>query len=157
MGDLGADARKRERLDPGDPLRQQPAEFEAESRGKHGLTVLLEDPQGCSVPLEVAGTADVLTVGFRSAVMDWLGLGFGKLKRVKPGLVCQPVALHLCKRALGRSEPLPVQEGWAVEQHHIMRRLARAEDTRDALTAGREKRPPHPPAADPTVHRNRSQ
>jgi enoyl-CoA hydratase len=50
-----------------------------------------------------------------------------------------PLALRLGKAALNESESLPVQDGYAVEQQYTLR-LARSDDSREALAARREKR-----------------
>ncbi|MGW1950868.1 hypothetical protein ACWCRC_42265, partial [Streptomyces sp. NPDC001940] len=73
-----------------------------------------------------------------------LGGEFVRRDRVRPGrdiAAKSPVALRLGKAALDESEPLPVQEGYAVEQQYTLR-LARTDDAHEALAARREKRPP---------------
>ena len=52
-----------------------------------------------------------------------------------------PLALRLGKEALNSSEPLPVGDGYAVEQQYTLR-LARSADAQEALQARREKREP---------------
>jgi enoyl-CoA hydratase len=52
-----------------------------------------------------------------------------------------PLALRVGKQSLNRSEPLPVAEGYAVEQQHTLR-LARSTDALEASQAFIEKRAP---------------
>jgi enoyl-CoA hydratase/carnithine racemase len=52
-----------------------------------------------------------------------------------------PLALRLGKEALNSAEPLPVSEGYALEQQYTLR-LARSADAQEALAARREKREP---------------
>jgi enoyl-CoA hydratase/carnithine racemase len=52
-----------------------------------------------------------------------------------------PLALRLAKEALNACEPLPVSEGYALEQTYTLR-LAKSEDAKEAARAFTEKRPP---------------
>jgi enoyl-CoA hydratase len=53
-----------------------------------------------------------------------------------------PIALRLGKSALNESEPLPVQDGYALEQQYTLR-LARTDDAREALAARTQRRTPN--------------
>jgi enoyl-CoA hydratase/carnithine racemase len=52
-----------------------------------------------------------------------------------------PLALRLAKEALNACEPLPVSEGYALEQTYTLR-LAKSEDAKEAARAFTEKRAP---------------
>jgi enoyl-CoA hydratase/carnithine racemase len=52
-----------------------------------------------------------------------------------------PLALRLAKEALNSCEPLPISEGYALEQTFTLR-LARSEDAKEATRAFMEKRAP---------------
>ncbi len=52
-----------------------------------------------------------------------------------------PLALRLAKEALNSCEPLPISEGYALEQTFTLR-LAKSEDAKEATRAFMEKRAP---------------
>jgi enoyl-CoA hydratase len=52
-----------------------------------------------------------------------------------------PLALRLAKQALNGAEPLPIDEGYALEQTFTLQ-LGRSEDAKEAARAFVEKRPP---------------
>jgi enoyl-CoA hydratase len=84
---------------------------------------------------------EALRFGFLDSVHDSDALISAALERAALVASKSPLALRLGKRALDESEPLPVQEGYAVEQRYTLQ-LARTDDAREALTARREKREP---------------
>ncbi|MFE4256206.1 enoyl-CoA hydratase-related protein [Streptomyces sp. NPDC056910] len=85
---------------------------------------------------------EALRFGFLDSVYDTgAELEEAALERARDIAAKSPVALRLGKAALDAAEPLPVQEGYAVEQQYTLR-LARTDDAREALAARREKRPP---------------
>ena len=75
----GADAALRKRL-MGDHYLSQNA-------NKRSLVVDLKAPRGQQVVRRLAGGADVVVENYRAGVMDRLGLGYGALCEVNPGLV----------------------------------------------------------------------
>jgi enoyl-CoA hydratase len=79
--------------------------------------------------------------GFLDSVHDSAELAAAAMARARGIAAHSPLALRLGKAALNESEPLPVQEGYAVEQRYTLR-LARTADAREALAARREKRLP---------------
>jgi enoyl-CoA hydratase len=85
---------------------------------------------------------EALRFGFLDSVLDSAGLVEAALARARDIAAYSPLALRLGKAALNESEPLPVSEGYAVEQQYTLR-LARSADSREALAARREKRAPH--------------
>ena len=87
LRDLGARVVKIE-LPGGDYSRSfDEAGWASVNRGKEGLTLNLRHREGHEVMLRLAARADVLIEGFRPGVMDKLGLGYDRLRQVKPGLV----------------------------------------------------------------------
>jgi enoyl-CoA hydratase len=91
---------------------------------------------GQPLPIE-----DALRYGFLDSVHDSAALADATLARAREIAAYSPLALRLGKAALNESEPLPVQDGYAVEQQYTLR-LARSDDSREALAARREKRAP---------------
>jgi CoA:oxalate CoA-transferase len=87
LAGLGADVIKVERPDSGDRLRQRPAMFDAENRGKRDMSVDLKSPDGRAALLRVIAAADVLVETYRPGVMDRLGLGFDAVRAVNPRIV----------------------------------------------------------------------
>lgn len=85
---------------------------------------------------------EALRFGFLDSVYDSAELDDAALARARDIAAHSPLALRLGKAALNDSEFLPVDEGYAVEQQYTLR-LARSADSREALAARREKRPPH--------------
>jgi enoyl-CoA hydratase len=84
---------------------------------------------------------EALRFGFLDSVHDQAGLVEAALTRARDIAAYSPLALRLGKAALNESEPLPVQQGYAVEQRYTLE-LARSADSREALAARREKRAP---------------
>ena len=95
---LGADVIKVEALPGGDLARQlgaspelnkagMGASFLAQNAGKRSVMLDLKKPEDRERFLDLVATADALVENFRPGVMDRLGLGHGKLKEVRPGLV----------------------------------------------------------------------
>jgi crotonobetainyl-CoA:carnitine CoA-transferase CaiB-like acyl-CoA transferase len=83
---LGATVIKVERP-TGDPLRDRPAMFASQNRGKRDLCIDLKAPAGRATLLRLVQQVDVLVEGFRPGVMDRLGLGFTELSAVNPRLI----------------------------------------------------------------------
>lgn len=78
--------------------------------------------------------------GFLDSIYEAAELDAAALDRARQIAAKSPIALRLGKLALNESEPLPVGEGYALEQQYTLR-LARTDDAREALAARREKRP----------------
>src|SRR5580704_534618 len=85
---------------------------------------------------------EALRFGFLDSVCESAGLVGAAMARARDIAAHSPLALRLGKAALNDSEPLPVRDGYAVEQQYTLR-LARSADSREALAARREKRAPH--------------
>ncbi len=95
---LGAEVIKIENPDKGDLARElgsQPAlneklmgtSFLAQNANKKSLTLNLKSEKARKIFLQLVGTADVLVENFRPGVMDRLGLSYGKLSGIRPGLI----------------------------------------------------------------------
>jgi enoyl-CoA hydratase/carnithine racemase len=85
---------------------------------------------------------EALRFGFLDSVYESAELVDAAMARARDIAAHSPLALRLGKAALNDSEPLPVRDGYAVEQQYTLR-LARSADSREALAARREKRAPH--------------
>jgi crotonobetainyl-CoA:carnitine CoA-transferase CaiB-like acyl-CoA transferase len=93
MADLGADVVKLERPGRGDDLRAwrggdgMSATFAAVNRGKRGVAVELQHPEGARVAFELARRADVVVENFLPGVAARLGLGYEAVRAVNPAVV----------------------------------------------------------------------
>jgi crotonobetainyl-CoA:carnitine CoA-transferase CaiB-like acyl-CoA transferase len=92
MADLGADVVKVERPGRGDDLRAwrgsgMSAAFAAINRGKRGIAVDLQEPEGSKLVFELARRAEVIVENFLPGVADKLGLGYAAVSAVNPAVV----------------------------------------------------------------------
>ena len=85
MADYGAEVIK---IEPpgGDPFRFQPA-WISWNRGKKGVVLDLETPEGREQAIQLAGQADVLVESFRPGDMAGWGMGYETLSQLYPRLV----------------------------------------------------------------------
>ena len=93
LTDFGADVIKVESRD-GNPSRVIGITSEGENpyfvnlnRNKCSITVDLKTEEGKEIIQRLVTWADVLVENFRPGVMDRLGLGYEKLKKINPGLI----------------------------------------------------------------------
>ncbi|RWE53587.1 CoA transferase [Mesorhizobium sp.] len=95
---LGADVIKVEAPQDGDLARQlggspelnsagMGASFLAQNAGKRSVVLDLKQEADRERFLDLVGSADALVENFRPGVMDRLGLGFARLKEVRPSLI----------------------------------------------------------------------
>jgi len=93
LADLGADVVK---VEPpaGDSTREMPGavgtdspSFNAVNRGKRSIVLNLKTGDGRDAFLRLARTADILVENYRPGVMDALGLSYGTLSALNPGLI----------------------------------------------------------------------
>jgi CoA:oxalate CoA-transferase len=95
---LGADVIKVEQPSGGDLARQlgaspklnragMGASFLAQNAGKRSVVLDLKSEADCERFLDLVATADALVENFRPGVMNRLGLGYERLKKVRPALV----------------------------------------------------------------------
>ena len=94
LANFGAEVIKIEKPGEGDYARDsQPringkgAVFETINRGKKSVALDLKDDKGKEAFLLLAEKADIVLDGFRPGVMDQLGLGYKKLRRLNPKLI----------------------------------------------------------------------
>jgi crotonobetainyl-CoA:carnitine CoA-transferase CaiB-like acyl-CoA transferase len=93
MADLGADVIKLERPGRGDDLRSwrggngMSAAFAAINRGKRGIAVELQHPEGARLAFELARRADVIVENFLPGVAPRLGLGYEAVSAANPSVV----------------------------------------------------------------------
>lgn len=98
LGLLGADVIKVENPSSGDLARQLGADsrlnaqlmgasFLAQNAGKRSITVNLKSAEGREIFLGLVKSADVLVENFRPGVMDRLGIGYERLRELRPELV----------------------------------------------------------------------
>src|SRR5678815_169356 len=98
LAQLGAEVIKVELPGSGDLARQLGADAElnrnlmgasflAQNAGKRSLTLNLKHSDGKEIFRRLVATADVVVENFRPGVMQRLGLGYEKLKPIKPELI----------------------------------------------------------------------
>lgn len=95
LADLGADVIKVERPGLGDDTRhwgppwtsRSSSYYEAVNRSKRSVELDLKDPVGQSAAVELARRADILVENHRSGALDRLGLGYGAVSAVNPGVI----------------------------------------------------------------------
>lgn len=96
MADLGAEVVKVERPGAGDDTRSwgppygpdgQSTYFASVNRNKRSIQLDLRDDAGLAEARALAEAADVVIENFRPGTMDRLGLGYGAISAVNPGVV----------------------------------------------------------------------
>jgi crotonobetainyl-CoA:carnitine CoA-transferase CaiB-like acyl-CoA transferase len=86
LSDLGADVIKVEAT-TGDLMRPLPDPFEGAQRGKRTIAVDLKDPRGLQIVDDLVRTADVVMHNFRPGKAESAGIGYERLKALRPDLV----------------------------------------------------------------------
>ena len=96
LGDMGADIIK---IEPtkGDWMRHysygnlypngESISFVSFNRNKRSISLNLKDANGLKIAKDIIAKADILVENFRPGVMERLGLGYGDMKKLNPGLV----------------------------------------------------------------------
>ena len=95
LGDLGADVVKIEMPGSGDALRTQGPPFHhdigitflAANRNKRSLTLDMSTDAGKDIAYRLVMEADVLVENFRPDVMPRLGLGYDRMRELRPDLI----------------------------------------------------------------------
>ncbi len=94
LADQGAEVVKVERPGIGDIARWigvsvngMSALYLVCNRGKRGIAVDLQQPEGIEIVLALAARSDVVIENFRPGVMDRLGLGYDDVRAVSPDVV----------------------------------------------------------------------
>jgi crotonobetainyl-CoA:carnitine CoA-transferase CaiB-like acyl-CoA transferase len=105
LGDLGAEVIKVERPPAGDDLRamqgvggMNPA-FAAVNRGKRGVALDLQQPDGARIAFELAKRADVVLENFIPGTTARFGLDYERVRAANPGVV------YLSLSGFGQSGP----------------------------------------------------
>jgi formyl-CoA transferase len=113
LAEFGAEVIKIESPDGGDPLRKWRKLYEGTSlwwylqaRNKKSVTVNLKHPDGVEVVRRLVAEADIVVENFRPGVLDKLGLGWGALSAINPGLVMVRLS------GFGQSGPMAQQPGF---------------------------------------------
>ncbi len=92
LADMGAEVIKVENPKGGDPFRgwdlggDQP-NFWAYNRGKKGITLNLQTPEGKEIFLALAKNADVVLDNYRPGVMKKLGIDYETVSKSNPGVI----------------------------------------------------------------------
>ncbi|MDA0996712.1 MAG: CoA transferase [Proteobacteria bacterium] len=95
LADMGADVIKVEKIPGGDDSRRfLPPDIDGESaaymmmnRNKRGIALDLKTAGGKRGLAKLLADADVVTENYRQGTMAKLGLGYGELRKVNPGLI----------------------------------------------------------------------
>lgn len=94
LGDFGAEVIKIEHPKLGDGLRSHghskdgvPLWWKMMARNKRTLGLYLGDPDGASIFLDLAASADVVVENFRPGRLESWGLGYDRLSERNPGMV----------------------------------------------------------------------
>lgn len=106
LADLGATVHKVEHVDGDDMRRLEPsvgddssAQHRYVDRGKHSLRVDLKTEEGLAVVHDLARGSDVVIESFRPGVADRIGVGYERLRQLRPELV------YLSLTGYGQSGP----------------------------------------------------
>ncbi|NGQ93595.1 CoA transferase [Brevibacillus sp. SYP-B805] len=94
LADMGAEVIKVEPPHTGDPARLMGDQLQgaglvylANNRSKKSVTINLKEAEGRELAFQLAAQADVVIEGFRPGVADAMGIGYDRLKEVRPDLV----------------------------------------------------------------------
>jgi crotonobetainyl-CoA:carnitine CoA-transferase CaiB-like acyl-CoA transferase len=95
LGDLGADVIKVEHPVRGDDTRDwgtrigktETAYFNSMNRNKRSVALDLQTPDGQALARELALKCDVVIQNFKYCGVEAMGLGYGQLKALKPGII----------------------------------------------------------------------
>ena len=107
LADMGAEVIKVESVQVMDQLRalgglpagvprrwNKSAYFNHNNRNKYGATFNLRHPRGHELFLELVRQSDVVIENYRAEVMERLGLGYERLRAVKPGIIMVSMPGH---------------------------------------------------------------
>jgi crotonobetainyl-CoA:carnitine CoA-transferase CaiB-like acyl-CoA transferase len=93
LGDHGADVVKVEKPD-GEPARHMPPFVQGESLyflayngSKRGITVNQRSPEGLELLRKLMAKADIVVENFRTGTLEKMGLDYGPLAAINPGLI----------------------------------------------------------------------
>ena len=103
--DFGAEAVKIEPLG-GDPNRGIWRAFACVNRGKRSICLDLKKPEAVAIALDICARADIVQHNYRPGVLERIGLGFEKIKRVNPDVILLELS------AYGSTGPMSDQPGF---------------------------------------------
>ena len=113
MAELGAEIIKAEQAPGGDPSRALPflkdgrsVYFIQQNRGKKSLCVDFSKPAGVELIRALIPQVDVVVENFKPGVIAEMGLGYERLKQMKPNIILCSIS------ALGQSGPLAAKPGY---------------------------------------------
>lgn len=106
LNDLGADVIKVETLS-GDQMRPLPNVFDAAQRGKRDVALDLKNPEGLAAAHKLVATADLVLHNLRPGKADKLGIGYERLKGIKPDI------LYLYLPGYGSAGPRAMNKSFA--------------------------------------------
>ena len=113
LGDMGADVVKIEEPSLGDEIRHwtpfwngESTQFVTFNRNKRSITVNLKEPEGVELVRRMAADADVMIESFRAGTLERMGLGYGDISAVNPGIVYCSISGY------GRTGPMAEMPGY---------------------------------------------
>ena len=103
LGELGAEIIRVERPGIGDETRHwgppwagdQSAYYLCTNRNKKSITVDLKKKEGQKIILQLAKRSDILLENFLPGSLAEMGLGYGQIKAVNPGIIYASFALKV--------------------------------------------------------------
>lgn len=114
LGDMGADVIKIEEPERGDEIRSwlpfwdggESTQFTTFNRNKRSLSLNLKEQEGRAIALALAKDADLMLESFRAGALERMGLGYGDIQALNPGIVYCSISGY------GRTGPLAEKPGY---------------------------------------------
>ena len=113
LGDMGADVVKIEEPERGDETRSwtpfwngESTQFVSFNRNKRSLSLNLREKEGLDIVRALAADADVMIESFRAGALERMGLGYGDICRINPGIVYCSISGY------GRTGPMAEKPGY---------------------------------------------
>jgi len=86
LSDLGAEVIKVEPPE-GDTMRPTEKAFAGVQRGKRSFALDLKTPEGLQIFYQLVARSDIVQHNLRSEVAERLGIGYGKVREINPGII----------------------------------------------------------------------
>ncbi len=113
LAEMGAEVIKVEAAPGGDLVRnisklrnERSLYYVQQNLGKKSLCVNLRDPRGMALVAALVAKADVVVENFKPGTLDEMGLGYARLRELKPDIILCSIS------ALGQSGPLSHLPGY---------------------------------------------
>ena len=114
LGDMGADVIKVEEPERGDEIRSwlpfwdggESTQFTTFNRNKRSLSLNLKEQEGRDLVRALAKDADLMLESFRAGALERMGLGYGDIQALNPGIVYCSISGY------GRTGPLAEKPGY---------------------------------------------